>query len=241
MPDPGPGASEPGPTPNPDAPSPVTGPPVPDAGAGEARRKRGRPPAGVREAILAATLDLAAEQGLTRLTTKEVARRAGASEASVFYHFGDKVGLLQAAMVAGLEPLMELDPAVVAGAAGGTVNESLLTIATSLERFFDRVLPVLGAIQADSELQSAVMARLAERDLGPHRGVELLSSSLAGMQRRGMIDPAADVEALAPAILGACLLRSWQRYLFGPQRSETIPGLPRTIGAIAGLLQVPGG
>ena len=152
-PGPGPGASEPDPTPGPDAPSPATGPPVPDAGAGEARRRRGRPSAGVREAILAATLDLAAEQGLTRLTTKEVARRAGASEASVFYHFGDKVGLLQAAMVAGLEPLMELDP----------------------------------------------------------------------------------------AILGACLLRSWQRYLFGPQRSETIPGLPRTIGAIADLLQAPGG
>jgi len=218
----------------------ATAPPAPDAGPVEVRRRRGRPQAGVREAILAATLDLAAEQGLTRLTTKEVARRAGASEASVFYHFGDKVGLLQAAMVAGLEPLMELDPAVVAGAAEGTVSESLLTIATSLERFFDRVLPVLGAIQGDSELRSAFMDRMAERDLGPHRGVELLSHSLTGMQRRGLVDPAADVEAVAVAIIGACLLRSWQRYLFGHRRGETIPGLPRTIDAIAGLLQGPG-
>jgi AcrR family transcriptional regulator len=231
-PDPGSGASEPGPAP---------GPPVPDARAGGAGRRRGRPPAGVREAILAATLDLAAEQGLTRLTAKEVARRAGASEASVFYHFGDKVGLLQAAMVAGLEPLMELDPAVVAGGAEGTVNESLLTIATSLERFFDRVLPVLGAIQGDSELRTAFTDRMAERDLGPHRGVELLSRSLTGMQQRGLVDPAADVEAVAVAILGACLLRSWQRYLFGDRRSETIPSLPRTIGAIADLLQPSGG
>ena len=218
----------------------ATAPLAPDAGPVEVRRRRGRPQAGVREAILAATLDLAAEQGLTRLTTKEVARRAGASEASVFYHFGDKVGLLQAAMVAGLEPLMELDPAVVAGAAEGTVSESLLTIATSLERFFDRVLPVLGAIQGDSELRSAFMDRMAERDLGPHRGVELLSHSLTGMQRRGLVDPATDVEAVAVAIIGACLLRSWQRYLFGHRRGETIPGLPRTIDAIAGLLQDPG-
>jgi AcrR family transcriptional regulator len=231
-PDPGSGASGPGPPP---------GPPVRDAGAGEAGRRRGRPPAGVREAILAATLDLAAEQGLTRLTAKAVARRAGASEASVFYHFGDKVGLLQAAMVAGLEPLMELDPAVVAGGAEGTVNESLLTIATSLERFFDRVLPVLGAIQGDSELRSAFTDRMAERDLGPHRGVELLSRSLTGMQRRGLVDPAADVEAVAVAIIGASLLRSWQRYLFGDRRSETIPSLPRTIDAIAGLLRPSGG
>jgi AcrR family transcriptional regulator len=225
----------------PPAPSSAPGPPAPDSGAGGVRRRRGRPPAGVREAILAATLDLAAEQGLTRLTAKEVARRAGASEASVFYHFGDKVGLLQAAMVAGLEPLMELDPAVVAGAAEGTVSETLLTIATSLEHFFDRVLPVLGAIQGDSELRSAFTDRMAARDLGPHRGVELLSHSLAGLQGRGLVDPDADVEAVAAAIIGACLLRSWQRYLFGDRRSETIPGLPRTIDAIAALLQAPDG
>jgi hypothetical protein len=67
--------------------------------------------------------------------------------------------------------------------------------------------------------------------------VELLSHSLTGLQRRGLVDPAADAEAVAVAIIGVCLLRSWQRYLFGDRRSETIPGLPRTIDAIADLLQ----
>ena len=36
--------------------------------------------------------------GLGKLTTKQVAARAGASEASVYYHFKDKVGLVQAAV-----------------------------------------------------------------------------------------------------------------------------------------------
>jgi AcrR family transcriptional regulator len=218
----------------------VTDASKPDPAPDTARRRRGRPSEGIREAILAATLDLAAEQGLARLTTKEVARRAGASEASVFYHFGDKVGLLQAAMVAGLEPLMELDPAVAAGAADGTVGESLLAIAVSLERFFDRVLPILGAIQGDGDLRAAFGDRMAERDLGPHRGVELLGHSLAGMQRRGLIDPAVDVEAVAPAIIGACLLHAWQRYLFGPEHRDKLPGLPQTIEVMAGLLEAPG-
>jgi len=213
----------------------------PDPAHKTARRKRGRPPEGVREAILAAALDVAAEQGLARLTTKEVARRAGASEASVFYHFGDKAGLLQAAMVAGLEPLMELDPAVAAGAAEGTVSESLLAIAASLERFFEGVLPVLGAIQGDSDLRSTFGDRMAERDLGPHRGVELLGRSLAGMQRRGLVDPAVDAEAVAPAIIGVCLLHAWQRYLSGPEREGKLPGLAQTIDAIAGLLEARGG
>ena len=213
----------------------------PDPAHKTARRRRGRPPKGVREAILAAALDVTAEQGLARLTTKEVARRAGASEASVFYHFGDKAGLLQAAMVAGLEPLMELDPAVAAGAAEGTVSESLLAIAASLERFFEGVLPVLGAIQGDSDLRSTFGDRMAERDLGPHRGVELLGRSLAGMQRRGLVDPAVDAEAVAPAIIGVCLLHAWQRYLFGPEREGKLPGLAQTIDAMAGLLEARGG
>jgi AcrR family transcriptional regulator len=210
--------------------------PVPPAGS----RKRGRPSEGIREAILAAAFDLAAEQGLTRLTTKEVARRAGASEASVFYHFGDKVGLLQAAMVAGLEPLMELDPSLREGAAESTVSESLTAIATSLERFFDRVLPILGAVQGDSELRSAFGQRMAERDLGPHRGVQLIGRSLSGMQRRGLVGPDVDVEAVAVAIIGACLLSSWQRYLFGRDRRTRIPDVARTIDAIAHLVKAPG-
>ena len=57
-------------------------------------KRRGRPSAGIREAIVAATLELIEEQGLGGLTTKEVAARAGASEASVYYHFKDKVGLV---------------------------------------------------------------------------------------------------------------------------------------------------
>lgn len=208
--------------------------PPPEEPAG---RKRGRPSEGVREAILAATLDLAAEQGLAHLTAKAVARRAGASEASVFYHFGDKVGLLQEAMVTGLEPLMELDPAVLAGAAEGSVSESLTKIAASLERFFDRVLPVLGAVQGDSELRTAFAERMTERNLGPHRGITLLGHSLAGMQRRGLVDPAVDVEAVAAAVIGSCLLRSWQRYLFGPHHNQKLPNLARTMSAMGELLQ----
>src|SRR5262249_29409603 len=65
----------------------------------------------------------------------------------------------------------------------------------------------------------------------------LLGRSLAGMQRRGLIDPAVHAEAVAPAIIGVCLLHAWQRYLFGPEREGKLPGLAQTIDAIAGLLE----
>ncbi|MHB1517511.1 MAG: TetR/AcrR family transcriptional regulator [Acidimicrobiales bacterium] len=201
------------------------------------RPKRGRPSEGAREAILAATLDLAAEQGLARLTTKEVARRAGVSEASVFYHFADKVGLLEEAIVAGSEPLMELDAALLSGAGEGTVDDSLLEFATSLERFFDRVLPVLSAVQGDAELRAAFAKRMTERDLGPHRGITLLGQALAGMQQRGTVDRSVDAEAVALAVIGSCFMRSWQRYLFGRRPKQGLPDIARTMRALADLIQ----
>ena len=76
--------------------------------SGELPKRRGRPPAGGREAILAAALKLLRERGIARVTSREVAALAGVSEASVFYHYKDRAGLLQAVFEQGLHPLREL-------------------------------------------------------------------------------------------------------------------------------------
>src|SRR6201996_6613209 len=73
-----------------------------------APRRRGRPPAGGREAILAAASTLLRERGIARVTSREVAALARVSEASVFYHYKDRTGLLQAVFEQGLAPLREL-------------------------------------------------------------------------------------------------------------------------------------
>src|SRR5580704_8026165 len=96
--------------------------------AGATRRPRGRPSTGAREAILAAALEIISGDGLDQLTTRAVAKRAHTSEASVFYHFGDKVGLLQAAVLAGLGPLKALDPEALSGATEHSPADTLGTI-----------------------------------------------------------------------------------------------------------------
>src|SRR3984957_5633290 len=114
----------------------------------EPPRRRGRPPSGGREAIVEAALAVLREQGIANLTSREVAARAGVSDASVYYHFGDRAGLLQAVFEQGMKPLMfmagldlkELEPSAVIKAA-----------LAALEQFFDDVLPVLLAAQADPE------------------------------------------------------------------------------------------
>src|SRR5882672_9193588 len=106
----------------------------------ETKKRRGRPPSGGKEAILTATLELLRERGIARLTTREVAARSGVSEASVFYHYKDRAGLLQAVFVRGLKPLQ----AETEGDIDGSDQiEVLLRIGEGIERFLDQALPVM--------------------------------------------------------------------------------------------------
>jgi AcrR family transcriptional regulator len=57
----------------------------------------------LREALLAAALDAVREHGVSALSLREVARRAGVSHAAPAHHFGDKAGLLTAIAVEGFE------------------------------------------------------------------------------------------------------------------------------------------
>ncbi len=56
-----------------------------------------------QEKILAAALELFAEEGYHATSTSKVARAAGVSEGLIFRHFGNKEGLLQAILKEGEE------------------------------------------------------------------------------------------------------------------------------------------
>src|SRR5436305_12556659 len=139
-------------------------------------KRRGRPPAGGREAILAAALQLLRERGIARVTSREVAALAGVSEASVFYHYTDRAGLLRAVFEQGLHPLQEL--AEGGGLIGAHLHDVLTRYATTLEQFLDQALPVISAAQSDVALRDEMASYMSEQDLGPHRGVSALGDHL---------------------------------------------------------------
>jgi AcrR family transcriptional regulator len=194
-----------------------------------APRRRGRPPSGGREAILEATLALLRERGVARLTTRDVAERAGVSEASVYYHYTDKAGLLRAVFEAGLERLQE-------AALGG----GLLTFGRELERFLEQALPVLTAAQSDADLRDALAAHMVANDLGPHRGIQTLGRYLADGQRAGSVRADLDPEAAAQLFVGSCLVRVAQRQFVDRPDAPQMPSLERTVAAFEGLIAPSG-
>ncbi len=194
--------------------------------------RRGRPPAGIREAIVVAALQLIEEHGLGGLTTKAIATRAGASEASVYYHFKDKVGLVQAVIEEGLEPLREIDARVFARVAERPLVEGLDSVSAAFERFFTRVMPVFAAIQTNAELRREFGKRMAAQGLGPHRGVAAIASYLADQRERGRVDPGADLEGAALMLIGACYLRVFTRHMLG-EHGAPLPSREHAVRALA--------
>ena len=213
-------------------------PDEPRAGAGAGARARGRPSAGVREAILAGARELIGEDGLAKLTTREVARRAGVSEASVFYHFQDKAGLLEHVVLDGLAPLKAPIPGFTEGGDDLPLDGLVMHTAMALEAFFDNVMPVLAAVQSDADLRRAFAERLVRGDLGPHRGVRVLSQHLDAMAASGRASADVDTKAASLMLMGACFMRSWERQMAGPERGQ-LPPLASVVSTFVQLLAPP--
>jgi AcrR family transcriptional regulator len=194
-------------------------------------KRRGRPPAGGREAILVAALELLRERGIARLTTKEIASLAGVSEASIFYHYGDRAGLLKAVFEEGVKPLMALGEA---GLAGTDRRQVMLEAATALELFLDQALPVVTAAQSDAELRDALAAYMGEHRLGPHRGVATLAAYLADEQAAGRVRADVDPRAVALMLAGSCMTRAQQRQM--PVPKVSLPSLEDVVTALDTML-----
>jgi AcrR family transcriptional regulator len=204
---------------------------------GEAPKRRGRPPSGGREAILAAALELLRDRGIARLTTREIAAAAGVSEASIFYHYRDRAGLLMAVFEQGLVPLKELSETI--DLPGPDISSVLATLGPALERFLDQGLPVLTAAQSDIELRDALLEYMSDEDLGPHRGVIALGTALAEGQKDGRIRADIDPQAVALMFVGACFIRASQRQM--PIHKVELPELDGVIDSLTAMLRPPTG
>jgi AcrR family transcriptional regulator len=200
-------------------------------------RLRGRPPSGGRDAILNATLELLRDEGVSKLTSRAVAAHAGVSDASVYYHFGDREGLLRAAFAHSMKPLN-----LVAQAQESVPrSQTLAQVLAALEQFFDDVLPILHAAQADAKLGTELARYLAENDLGPHKGVRKLANYLRGEQSVGRANPNVDPEGVALMLIDAAFGRASRRLMLTPPGQQTqhdrIPPVEVTLELVNQLLE----
>ena len=132
------------------------------------------------EAVLEAAKAVFVEQGFGA-STREVARRAGISEAVLYQRYKTKVGLFFAAMV---PPPIEL--AAATGAGQPSVTADLHDLAASIMRYFRDAMPVLLQVVTHPSFNLADLAdresRLPLQSLG-----EAIAACLERHRNRGAI------------------------------------------------------
>lgn len=160
-----------------------------------------------------ATREVLRERGMAKLTTREVAERAGVSEGSVFYHFEDRFGLLRAVFELSLEPL-HLEP----GPPGADLRTTVTKMSEGIERFLTASLDVMMAAQSDAELRDALHAFMAENDYGPHRGIAGIGAYFAAMQQAGVVRADVNPTVVASLIVNDALQRAAVPKLVGSRK-----------------------
>jgi AcrR family transcriptional regulator len=157
-----------------------------------------------REAILDAAASIMREQGIARATTKEIARRAGYSEAALYKHFADKQELF-------LAVLGERAPRVATARSpgDGDVRENLATLVAALMGFYEHSFPMAASIFSERELLAAWRAELAQRGAGPHLPRTALTGYLDAERLLGRVPASMDIEAAATLLCGAALYEAF--------------------------------
>ncbi len=161
--------------------------------------KRAQRKAEHRRRILEAALDLFACQGFHRTSTRQIARRAGVAEGTIFNHFPTKKDLLVAAAAQVVDEYLGKD--LEAQPRTGTLELLRETFRSRLElawRHAGRIRFLLGELLMNQEMRQAyfeaVVLRLTDRLVG------LLEQRVA----QGYVRPC-NVRVVAGALVGAFL------------------------------------
>ena len=191
---------------------------------------------GTRDRILDAAAHVMRTRGFARTTTKEIARAAGYSEATLYKHFQDKTDLFLAVLKERLPSLGSTLSALSAGidadadtsaandADAGTnghadaktaARESLASRLTGTARgaiaFYEASFPISASVFSEPELLTAHHAAVTRQGAGPQYPLEALARYLRLEQGRGRIRPGADCDAAASLLLGSCFQYAFLR------------------------------
>lgn len=119
-----------------------------------------------RRKILAAAVEVFAEQGYRGAVTRMIAARAGVAEKTLFAHYGSKAALFAAAMGPGLDAMMgavAVAELVEVLARGGTLEERLYAMARNRIEFAGRNMHLVKAIVQELLLDAEFRAGMQER------------------------------------------------------------------------------
>lgn len=166
-----------------------------------------------RGKIIEAAEKLIQLKGMSRVTTKDIARETGLSEGALYRHFDHKEEIFFAIMMKHLPALFEAFQTHQAGTA--TIRENLEAIALATIRYYEQVIPMSASFLADTELLAQFREEVQPLHGGPQSLFERIATYIEGEQQLGRIDQHISPLCLASLLLGPCFQRVFIEQLLG--------------------------
>jgi AcrR family transcriptional regulator len=169
----------------------------------------------IREQILAAAEECIRSQGMARVTTKDIARKAGCSEGSIYNHFADKQDLFRAVITERL-PALERPVGGLPGRAGTrSVRDHVAEALEAVRAFFAQLFPLAGSVFADPELLARCRTDMERDGTGPHRVLGAVAEYLRAEQALGRVAASVAPDVAALLLVGAAYERAYTELLTG--------------------------
>lgn len=182
----------------------------------------GKTAEGTRQRILRAAFHVMQTKGLTKTTTREIARAARVADGMVFYHFKNRVDLLLQVLTSSVpnlrDSVMQLPLLVGEGTVAGNLSELLQTIF----EFHQVVAPLVSALMAEPELLKQYRDALATMRAGPQTLELAISAYLRAEQRLRRVSPHADPQIFAALMIATSFQHAHESAFFA--RTERAPG-----------------
>jgi AcrR family transcriptional regulator len=182
------------------------------------------------EAMLAATLELLGEGGLSAVTVAAVAQRAGTSNGALYHRFGDRAGLLRAAQDRALGRIETAAAGAFAEADAEPDDAAALRqLATAALRIFAEHRPAMRAFLVEGQGDADLEARTEQ---SAHRLAETVVEWLQA--RLGSTRPAAEAAWRILFALGSAqaLFEDTQVSPGRVSREELAEALARAVEAV---------
>jgi AcrR family transcriptional regulator len=162
-----------------------------------------------RDRILDVTADLMRSSGLAAVTTREIARAAGLTEAALYRHFKSKEDLLTNALAERLPLFIGMIKDLPQKVGQGTVRDNLQGVAVAAVPFYRQAMPMLAAIFGDPNLLARHRVSAEQTGMGPQRANAMLSEYLRAEAALGRVPGGLDADTVAALLLGAALQRAF--------------------------------
>ncbi|OCT11880.1 TetR family transcriptional regulator [Paenibacillus pectinilyticus] len=176
----------------------------------------------LRDRLLEAAEQAIRASGLNKTTTKEIARIAGCSEGSLYNHFQSKEDLLLQVIKGQLQSYTAVLFKLPARKGTRTVQENLEEVAHAALDYFYLSIVMTATMFTEPDFLARHRQGFQQRNEGPHRSNEIVTSYLRFEQQLGRVNEAVNPRSVADLLLGACFQHAFHLQFLGEDESEEI-------------------